>query len=157
MNQTISDMADKALARALTRKGQFSGFLWVRPMKTRKGVSSVITKEVRCVARVGIDYEHKQSTIEGREDGTLPAENGGLPWGKWKQFPYLIEHTNKDGIYSIYLRLYPVANGKPKVRYRINGQLARKEEIESLCLASEFRESDDNCITLNISHLQRMK
>lgn len=121
-------------------------------MKTRKGVTSVITKEVRCVARVGIDYEAKASTIEGRESGELPAVNGGLPWGKWLQFPYLIEH--KD---SIYLRLYPVAGGHPKVRYRINGQIARKEEIEQLCLASEFREHDDGCIALNVSHLQRMR
>ncbi len=150
----IRGLADKALARALSRKGQFAGFLWVRPMATRKDVSSVITKEVRCVARVGLDYESMASTTEGRNDGTLPAENAGLPWGTWARFPYLIEHNG-----NLYLRLYPRQGGKCHVRYRINGLIADRAMIEPLCLAKEFRDDDSprTCITLNVNNLRRMK
>ncbi len=159
MNPTISAKAQSAINLALSRKGQFAGFLWNRPMKTRKGISSLVTKEVRCVARVGIDYDKQAKVLEGRANGELPEVNNGLPWGQWKQFPYLIEHTNKTGEENLYLRIYPLSNSKPKVIYRINGQIARKEEIEGLCLASEFKEDngDRTCITLNVNNLQRMK
>lgn len=152
MNAHLSELGASVLNRALGRKGRFIGVLWNRPLKTRKGIASMVTKEVRCVARIGIDYDAQATVQAGRESGELPAENAGLPWGKWAQFPYLIEH--KD---SLYLRLYPVKTSHPKVIYRLNGQIARKEEIEQLCLASEFREYDGACITLNLNHLRRMR
>lgn len=149
----ISDLAASVLNRTLKRKGQIAGLLWERPLKVRKGVTSRITKEVRCVARLGIEYDNQVAVQTARAEGELPPVNAGLPWGQWAQYPYLIEH--KD---ALYLRLYPVPGSHPKTIYRLNGQVARREEIEALCLASEFREHDGgNCITLNLSHLRRMR
>lgn len=147
-----SDLAVDILNRAMGRKGQFVGLLWVRPMAVRKGIESVITKEVRTVARVGIEYDNQAAVIEGRASGDLPPENAGLPWGKWLHYPYLIEHKG-----NLYFRLYPVNGAKAKTVYRLNGQIARREEIEGLCLAKEFYEKDGACFTLNLSHLHRMR
>ncbi len=123
-------------------------------MATRKDVTSVITKEVRCVARVGVDYENLKGIAGQRANGDLPEVNPGLPWGQWARFPYLIEH---DG--NLYLRLYPRQGGKCHVRYRLNGMIADRAMIEPLCLAKEFRDDDKprTCITLNINHLRRMR
>lgn len=147
-----SDLAVDILNRAMGRKGQFVGLLWVRPMAVRKGIESVVTKEVRTVARVGIEYDNQAAVIEGRASGDLPPENAGLPWGKWLHYPYLIEHKG-----NLYFRLYPVNGTKAKTVYRLNGQIARREEIEGLCLAKEFYEKESACFTLNLSHLRRMR
>ncbi len=137
---------------AMRRKGQMVGFLWLRDMKTRKTTVSKITKEVRTVCRVGLDYDNQKAVQEKREEGELPAQNAGLPWGKWFYFPYLIEHKG-----NLYFRLYPLPNHTPKVIYRINGQIARKEEIEPLCLASEFYEKETHALSININNLCRMR
>lgn len=147
----LSDLAANILNRSLGRKGQIGGFMWQRALKTRKGVSSLVTKEVRCVARVGIEYDNQRAVKEGRESGELPAVNQGLPWGQWLQYPYLIEH--KD---NLYLRIYPMPGHMPKEVYRLNGQIARREEVEPLCLASEFK-PHESCICLNLNHLLRIK
>ncbi len=138
--------------KALTLKGQFVGLLWDRPLKTRKGIASLITKEVRCVARIGVQYDNMNAVKEAREGGALPPVNAGLPWGKWARYPTLIKHKGK-----LYVRIYP--KRPAKVLYRINGQLARREEIEGLCLASEFADNDSpvSCITLTASNLRRVR
>ncbi len=145
------------LRKALTLKGQWVGLLWNRPMKTRKGIASLITKEVRCVGRIGVAYDNMNAVREAREGGILPPVNAGLPWGRWARYPTLIKHIGKDGVNRLYVRIYP--KRPAKTLYRINGQLARREEIEQLCLASEFVESSSpvSCITLTASNLRRVR
>lgn len=142
------------IRRALARAGQFTGFLWVRPMKTRKDVSALVTKSVRCVGRVGLAYDKREAVQEARASGELPAQNAGLPWGQWLLFPYLIQHKGK-----LYLRIYPVPNRRPRVIYRIDGRLASRAEVEPLCLSSEFSEvrEDIGCMTLGVDNLRLVK
>ncbi len=136
--------------------GQFVGVSWSRPMKTRKGISDIITKSVRSTVQVGAKHDNRAAVIEARANGDAPAENQGLPWGKWVdgQENRLIEHKG-----AFYLRLYPVhnADGTPracKTVFRLNGKSVSRAVIESLCLASEFAEKKEfACYTLGEKNL----
>lgn len=121
------------------RKGQIVTITAIRSMKTRKGVLGEILKRSTFQAQVGINYDNKATVKEKRESGELPAENAGLPWGKWETYPYVIEHNGKR-----YFRFYTVKNDfQRKVSYFLNGAEVAKETIESLCLSSEFREKEN--------------
>lgn len=155
-----SDCFSPLVRKALSRKGQFTGFLWIRPMKTRKGVQALITKQVRCVGRVGLSYDNRAAVQDARASGELPTTNAGLPWGEWLMlkgvsfFPYIIAHKG-----NLYLRIYPVPGRAPKVIYKIDGRIASKSEVRDLCLASEFSEvkEDIGCMTLNASALRLVR
>lgn len=144
--------------RILGLKGNFVGVSWVRPMKTRKGVAATVSKSVRTTVQVGVNYENRAVVQEARASGDAPAENAGLPWGTWELFPYVISHKEKR-----YVRLYPVrdAAGNPracKVIYRVNGRVAKRAEVEALCLASEFSSgSPTECYTLAVENLRAVR
>jgi hypothetical protein len=133
-------------------KGANLKALWKRNLKTRKGVQNVVTKITTAVIRTGVDYDNIKTVIEGRQDGTLPEQNAGLPWGEWVQFPYHIQHKGQD-----YLRMYPASglDFTPKTTYFIDGNEARREDVETLCLASEFRinEESPTCFTIKADSL----
>lgn len=133
-------------------KGANLKALWKRPLKVRKGVLDSVEKFTQAVVRTGVDYDNIKVVREGREDGSIPAENAGLPWGEWVQFPYHITHKGAD-----YLRLYPASGIEftPKVTYFLNGNVVTKEAVEALCLASEFNVSDDKptCFTIKADSL----
>lgn len=136
------------------RAGAFIGFLWERPVKTRKGVSGIVTKRVRTVARCGINHDNRAAVQEARANGDAPAVNAGLPWGEWLMFPYFIGHKG-----GTYLRLEPAINTRPmRVEYFHNGKRITRNDAMELCLASEFREASDfGCFTLNVANLKRVK
>jgi hypothetical protein len=94
-----------------------------------------VEKVTSIVVRGGIEYDNQKVVIEGREDGTLPSENAGLPWGQWAEYPFHIEHKGTD-----YVRFYSASgiSFEPKVEYYLNGILVDKSQIQPLCLASEF-------------------
>lgn len=137
-----------------SRKGQNLSAIFGRPMKTRKGVIGNVEKVSSVVIRGGIDYDNMNVVKEGREDGTLPAENAGLPWGEWAEFPLHIAHKGID-----YARLYPASglDFRPKVEYYLDGVLVEKSVIEPLCLASEFPKKGDEaplCYTIKAENLR---
>lgn len=151
MNDSIIQSLPAMLRRVLSKAGQFTGFLWVRPLKTRKGVTATVTKTVRCVGRLGVEHDARAKVIEARESGLLPATNQGLPWGEWLIAPYLITHKG-----NVYVRIYPVEGRAPRVMYKIDGKVVSKAEAEALCLASEFGKVDGaiGCMTLSASALR---
>lgn len=139
-----------------TRKGQNLSVVIGKQLKTYKkikdvsvmgrneiihyGDAPVVEKVTSIVIRGGIEYDNQQVVQEGRENGTLPEENAGLPWGEWAEYPFHISHKGSD-----YVRFY-TASGlsfEPKVEYYLNGELTTKAVVEPLCLASEFRKSDE--------------
>lgn len=126
---------------------------WVRPVKTLKAVQDNITKSVRMIGRMGIDYDNMKSVQEKRESGELPAEPQPLPWGKWAIFPFLIEHKG-----GYYLRLYNGTSDKvhPEVHFFRNGVEVSKEEIAPLILASEKEEKTGDCFTCKIENMTRI-
>lgn len=159
MNATATVSSFGSLTdRLLNLKGNFVGVSWNRPMKTRKGITDVVTKSVRTTVQVGVNYENREVVKEARADGTAPSENAGLPWGAWEVFPYVIAHNGK-----FYVRLYPVRNadGSPrscKVVYKVNGETADRKTVESLCPSSEFSSgSPTECYTLAIDNLRAVR
>lgn len=64
------------------RAAQAGGFIsavWQRDCKVRKGVTARIEKRVAAHSLTfGVNYDNRQVVKDGREDGSLPAENAGL-------------------------------------------------------------------------------
>lgn len=137
----------------LSRKGQIVSMITERDCKVRKN-QDPIRKRSEFQCRVGVNYDNIKTVIEGRKDGTKPAENAGLPWGEWALFPYVITHKGE-----YYFRCTTLANGhsKPAV-YTRNGQVISKEEAQLACLASEFGKGDDSEVfNIKVSSLQEVK
>lgn len=137
----------------ITPKGANIVLEWNRSVKTRKGVTDTIRKSVRMVGRIGIEYDNIGAVQVKRKTGELPAENAGLPWGRWECYPWLIEHNGK-----YYVRLY---NGtsklvKPNVEFTLNGETVAREEIESKLLASELAEKTGDCFTCKVEDMTRI-
>lgn len=121
----------------LSRKGQIVTMLTERDCKVRKG-RDPIRKRSEFQCRVGVNYDNIKTVIEGRADGSKPAENAGLPWGEWALFPYVITHK---GEYYIRCTTLNNAHSKP-AQFLRNGTAISKEEAQLDCLASEFAEGD---------------
>lgn len=135
-------------------KGQNVQAIWRRTMKTRADVPMTIEKETSCFVRAGIDYANLASVKQGIESGER-GEIQPLKWGTWAQFPFIITHTPKGTTeQKEYVRLYPATfeNLKKKtvVRYFVDGKLATEEEVKPFCLASEFRERDEEAVCFTI-------
>lgn len=117
-----------------TKKGTIHTLTYSKPLKTRKGVTDVITKSSTVQVRFGIDYDNMRVTKEGRADGTLPVVNQGLaPSLRWIDNNF-IENT-KNG--NKMLRVSSAYGNKTVIKYYKNGVETTKEEIAPLCLASE--------------------
>ncbi len=142
-----------ALAYLLSRKGQIVTITARRTMKTRKAVTSVCEKLSVFQAQVGVEYDNKKAVIAKRESGELPAENAGLPWGRWLNYPYIIEHNGKK-----YFRLYPVNSSfQRKVIYYVNGAESTEAIVRPLCLASEFDRDPVDVFTYPIDGILSVK
>jgi hypothetical protein len=137
--------------------GSFYRLQWERVAKIRKTseLNGRITKFVDSVVRSGVDYDRMQSTKQGRADGSKPAENAGLPYGQWRQFPRVIAHKG-----NAHLRFAFAPNHTPKVKFFLDGNEISKDQIMDDLLASEKQSRDDltvfNCGLENIVKLERM-
>lgn len=135
-----------------SHKGSNLKATWEKSLKTRKGIANKITKRTALVVRGGVDYDNIGLVQEKRENGELPSENAGLPWGQWVNFPYHIEHKGTD-----YARFYPASGIKfaPQVQYFLDGVETDKATIHPLCLASEFpvRDEEPLCFTIKAENV----
>ncbi len=134
---TINALADlpSRVITLLNLKGQIATLRTVRTMKVRKGMAEVL-KDSTFQTRIGVNYDNIAAVKEGRADGSLPAENAGLPWGEWVPglFPYVIAHKGNH-----YFRCTSVNSGFiPKVCFYQNGKEITKAEAQAACLAQEF-------------------
>jgi len=139
-----------------SKKGANLSVVFDRQLKTRKGVTEAVTKVTRIVVRGGVEYDNLGIVQEKRENGELPSENAGLPWGEWVEYPLHIRHKDVD-----YARFYP-ASGigfKPKVTYFLDGVEVSKEQIQPLCLASEFPKRDEEplCFTIKAHNVAMIR
>lgn len=142
-----------------SKKGANLKATWGKTLKTRKDARGFkVEKITSMVVRGGINYDNMAVVQEGRENGNLPSQNSGLPWGTWAEFPLHIEHKGTD-----YARFYPasginVATGGefvPEVTYLVDGIKVTKCEAKALCLASEFpsREEKPLCFTIKADNV----
>lgn len=120
-------------------KGQFVKVSWTRPVKMKKTAPFKVFKTVTTVARAGIEYDNIQHVQDKRADGTLPATNAGLPWGKWAVYPYIIEHKDLK-----YLRFTASKNNNSEVIFKDEaGNTLTSDIVRPYALASEFAEKDE--------------
>jgi len=97
------------------------------------------------VARLGVNYDNLKQTNEKRDNGELPEENAGLPWGEWDIYPFLIKHNNAE-----YIRMY-ANKAQIKNKFFLNGAEVKKADIEQYLLASEkSKPTEDSVLTLSI-------
>jgi hypothetical protein len=138
----------------MSRKGQIVTVTTTRPVKMKKGQAEVTkTSEFQC--RVGVNYENMAAVKEGRASGELPAENAGLPWGEWLEFPYTIGHKGET-----YVRCTMLNNAfrRAPVFTLADGSVVDKETVKAGALASEFREGDDNLVfNIKVSSLVEVR
>lgn len=132
----------------LSRKGQIVTIKTIRPLKVRKGVSEIL-KESEFQCRIGVNYDNISAVQEKRENGKLPAQNAGLPWGTWKVFPYVIEHKNEE-----YVRCSKVNTEFFKTPiYTQNGKEIVVDDVKKLALASEFYSSESDVFNIRVSSI----
>lgn len=123
-------------------KGQIVTLRTIKDCKMRKGQTPVVKDSVfQC--RVGVTYDNIANVQEKREDGRLPAENQGLPWGQWIDglFPYVIEHK---GCYYFRCTVLRNPHSIHSRRFLRNGQEITVDDAKQACLASEFPAETDN-------------
>ena len=111
-----------------------------------------VRKSVTAVVRSGITYDNVGDVIVGREDGTLPAENAGLPWGEWIVYPLHVAHKGAD-----YVRLYPAKGGKVTATYTVDGREATREEVLAMMTPSARAKAEDGeaplCFTVKAANV----
>lgn len=127
------------------KNGTWVSIAWEKELKTRKGIEAIITKKTEAVLRMGVSYDNKASVQEKRENGELPKENQGLPYGTWYMFPMIIEHK---GNYQ--LRVTTSENTKYATKYFMDGKEVTKDEIRELVLKSEVESSGERPEVFNI-------
>lgn len=129
--KTQSLTAEEQINRILNAKGQFVKVVWKSnptPAAAHKKAGIVLEKRTSAVCRAGINFANLSSVQQGIEAGERPAEIGPLPFGTWKNYPYIIEHIDKDGNYNEYVRLYP-SGTPPKTIYYVNDVQVTKEKF----------------------------
>ena len=138
----------------MSRKGQIVTVKTQRPVKMKKDQPAVTkTSEFQC--RVGVNYDNIKAVKEGRASGELPAENAGLPWGEWIEFPYTIGHKGET-----YVRCTMLDNSfrRAPVFMLADGSVVDKEFVKARALASEFKEGDDSAVfNIKLSSLLEVK
>lgn len=83
----------------------------VKPAAAHK--AHTLTKEVMATVMTGVEYRNLAANND--------RETGGLPWGEWAQYPYLITHKG-----TYYARLYTV-DGTIRTTYKIDGRIVTRE------------------------------
>ena len=128
------------------KPGTFVSVVTERPAKVKQSAKDmVIIKRAEMVARLGVNYDNLKQTNEKRDNGELPQENAGLPWGEWDIYPYLIKHKNAE-----YIRMY-ANKAQIKNKFFLNGAEVKKADIEQYLLASEkSKPTEDSVLTLSI-------
>lgn len=126
------------------RKGTFAIARIVSEKKPLKAFRQhKILKVVLCTVRTGIQYKN---LTEVKESG---KETGGLPWGQWEVYPYLITHKGNR-----YLRLY--LGQSMKVFYLVDGVKVESQVAKSMLPKSKAGEKPA-CITVKESGLVSIK
>lgn len=129
-------------------KGTFHTIVTERRCKTYKNVEDIIIKKMRATSLTfGVGYDNKKSTIEGRENGTLPPENAGLKGREWTLYPYFM--VGKSG--NELVRTNITKNTVFVTEYFKNGEPVSFDDIKELLVSSEKRPKDKDLTTMDLN------
>lgn len=126
--------SSEVIDRILNSKGSFVTAFWKSNQKPAAAHKNIVLEKVtKAIVRAGIDFSNLSSVklaIENNERGEVQA----LPWGQWKQFPYIIEHKDAD-----YIRLYPSTgnNHIPCSTYYADGVEVSKQDYSQYLTNSD--------------------
>lgn len=145
------------LDKFFSSKGNFISATFRSEKKaSAKHKGTLLEKRISGVFRAGISFENLSSVKEGIENGER-GEVQSLPFGEWEKYPYLIKHTNKEGISNRYIRLYPTPNCVLNVLYLVNGVESTKEQFLSFLTPSDRAKAENGekpeCITIKETNL----
>lgn len=146
----MTDRVQFLIEALKTQQGKLVEIVSERDLKVRKGQDTVKKRStVQC--RIGMVYDELETVQEKRENGALPEENQGLPWGKWVAFPYLIEHKGE-----YYVRCTVDKDAKRTApTFTRGGETISREVAQSVALASEFSDrSDTDIFNLKVSTIE---
>lgn len=144
------------LSAIQNHKGQVLNYHIQSQIPTLKSVQNVVvTKDTRGYCLSGIAFENRKEVKEGIANGER-GEVQPLPWGNWKQFPFVIEHKGND-----YVRLY-LPTPEQETAFHLHGetmffangeQISREKAIE-LC-GSKIRSSNErpDCMTCKVDNI----
>jgi len=165
----ISKLQDK-------QNGSYFNIKWESEVPVSKRLKGCDIKKVTlATVRKGIQYkntlnfkcktEEKARSLGVKDESynsfKLEQENNlSLPWGRYvKGFEnLLIEHTNKDGEYNLYLRLYTSPN-KAKTVYLLNGKPISKEELMTAHIVIDSywkKQKLDGVFNVNIKNIKEV-
>jgi hypothetical protein len=145
-------MTPEQKQKIFSTKGQALKLTYKKPLKTLKNFNHLkIEKVTEITCRAGIDYGHtnafrarsRSSERQDSQDATKASQSANmepqsLPYGNWKEFPYIIEHKDKN-----YFRFYKMPNEHRREIYLIDGQQeVDLGHIEVMVRAGQIGNSD---------------
>ena len=131
------------------KAGTIHSLKWERPAKVKKSCQDEITKTVIATnIMLKSSYDNLKRVRHGREDGSLPEENAGIPGFEWVAYP-LVLRSVKSG--KLYLRMETMSNSRFQTEWRRNKAIVTKAAIEADLLSSEKRDSEELPIVLNVA------
>lgn len=143
------------------RNGQFFKMSWCTDVKlTSKAASEghVVLKYTVSTVRKGIRYGNMKKVKEKVQNNPNYVQTHELSWGSWKPGyeGLIIEHTNKEGKYKEYVRLYSTPN-KPKTYYLLDNKPISKENLMATGYVrpSYWNSTEPSeCYTISIANIQ---
>ncbi len=147
--------ADLIREKIMNSKGQFVKASWKSNPKPAAAYKNVkLEKHSIAVVQAGVNYANLSAVKEGIANGER-GEVQELPWGTWKQFPYIIEHKGQE-----YIRLYPSTTGnhKTSTKYFVNDTEVDKNEFAAYLTPSEAKslfdpEKEVLCFTIKSENI----
>lgn len=147
--------AKEVLDNIMSSKGSFVKAKWKsNPKPAAKHKAVTLEKVTESVVRAGISFANLSSVKMAIANGDR-GEVQPLPWGTWKEFPYIIEYKGEE-----YLRLYPSEgnNHKSKTIYKVDGVEVTKELFASYLTDSESRKflyeyEKPECFTIKVKNI----
>lgn len=142
-------------------KGQTLKAIWESPIPCLKAYRDItVVKRTQAYVISGIEFANRKEVKEAIESGER-GEVQSLPWGTWKQYPFIIEHVNKAGQYNEYIRLYPpteqqaeIFHLQNQVEFFANGQPITREIAIQYCGAKAQPEDEKpGCMTVNAGNI----
>lgn len=146
------------LAKLNDRKGASLNVRLVSGVATLAAHKDVeVFKVTEMTVISGVSFENRRDIRDAIEAGER-SEVGALPWGQWKNFPFVIEHKGND-----YIRLYLPSKAQQEagfarettVQFIANGKPITRDEAIQLCGSkAKARENEEGCLTVKAAGLE---
>jgi len=154
----VTVKAQNILETLKNHKGQFAKVEMSATVPTLKSLGDVgeVTKRTIMFVTAGVDFAERKAIREAIESGER-GKVGSLPWGQWKQAPFVIEHKGNE-----YFRFYPPTEAQrehfplgSEVQFYHNSQPITREQAIALCGSkAEVREHrGEDCFAVNCANI----